>query len=278
MTKRHFTIYCDESVEKGEFYSDFYGGALVDTSRVEAVTAILREKATALNFYSEIKWTKVSERYLPKYIDLMDTFFSLISHGEVKIRIMYRQSAIQAASLTEYSKQHGYFLLYYQFIKHAFGLQYAPPPDGHTHLKMLFDELPDRKEKADLFKEKILDLQNTTDFQANQVSINKRDIGEVDSKDHIILQSLDVVLGSMAFRLNDKHKFIPPGQSRRGKKTIAKEKLYKHINTHIRSIYPGFNIGSSTGRGAEPANVFNHPYRHWSFKPKDFTIDESRFK
>ena len=72
-------------------------------------------------------------------------------------------------------------------------------------------------------------------------------IAEVDSHEHSILQAVDVVLGSMQFRLNDFHRAKPPGQARRGKKTIAKEKLYKRISQRIRSIYPNFNIGISTG-------------------------------
>ena len=39
------------------------------------------------------------------------------------------------------------------------------------------------------------------------------------------MQCLDIVLGAMAFRLNDMHKEKRPDTNRRGKRTIAKEKL-----------------------------------------------------
>ncbi len=88
---------------------------------------------------------------------------------------------------------------------------------------------------------------------------------------------LDVVLGSMCFRLNDKHKEIPPGKKRRGKRTIAKEKLYKHINGKIRKIRTGFNAGVNTGIIKEE-DRWSHPYRHWNFKPKEHEIDINLFK
>ena len=77
----------------------------------------------------------------------------------------------------------------------------------------------------------------------------------------------------MQFRLNDKHKEKPPGKSQRGKRTIAKERLYKHINARVREVYPNFNIGVSTSVNGELSNRWEHPYRHWLFVPADSTLD-----
>ena len=89
---------------------------------------------------------------------------------------------------------------------------------------------------------------------------------------------MDIVLGSMAFRLNNKHKEKIPGSLRRGSKTIAKEKLYKHILSHIRSLeHPRFNIGITTG--CETPDVkWSESYRHWNFKPSEFTEDRNKYK
>lgn len=278
MSDNHLTIYCDESIETGRHYSDFYGGLLIQTSEVQRISNELQAFAQSINLTGEIKWSKVSARYLDKYIQFIDFLWPYLESEEIKIRIMFRQSAIQATGLSDYSRHHGYFLLYYQFIKHAFGLAYAPPPDGPTRLRLFFDELPDRRSKADLFKNHILSLPTLKDFKSNQILLDRRDIGEINSKKHILLQSLDVILGAMAFRLNDMHLIKPPGAYRRGKKTIAKEKLYKHINKKIRSIYPGFNIGISTGKRGRVEHIYYDAYRHWRFVPKEFTIDETKFK
>ena len=71
----------------------------------------------------------------------------------------------------------------------------------------------------------------------------------------------------MAFRLNNLHKEIPIGEKRRGKRTIAKEKLYKFIHKKICEIRPNFNIGITTGIDGDIYNRFLHPYRHWLFIP-----------
>lgn len=108
--------------------------------------------------------------------------------------------------------------------------------------------------------------------------MNRQQIAEVNSKDHVLMQCLDVVLGAMAFRLNNKHLAKPPGALRRGKRTIAKEKLYKHISTRIRQIYPNFNVGESTGLQGNAANRWKHPYRHWKLIPKNHQRDVTKSK
>ncbi len=80
----------------------------------------------------------------------------------------------------------------------------------------------------------------------------------------------------MAFRLNDLHKAIPPGQKKRGKRTITKEKLYKHILGRVRALHPHFNIGITTGGGLE--GTWSKPYRHWAFVPSDHDYDKSLTK
>ena len=56
------------------------------------------------------------------------------------------------------------------------------------------------------------------------------------------------------------------------------EKLYKHISTRIRQIYPNFNIGESTGKQRDWANAWKHPYRHWNLIPKDHKRDKTKAK
>jgi len=51
-----YIIYCDESAGKGAHFSDFYGGALVQSTHLNEVVSTLRAKKAALNFNGEVKW------------------------------------------------------------------------------------------------------------------------------------------------------------------------------------------------------------------------------
>jgi len=115
-----------------------------------------------------------------------------------------------------------------------------------------------------------MEMPLSSDFYKSSVRIRKGDIAEICSHEHVLLQCLDVVLGAMFFRLNNLHKAMPEGKKRRGKRTIAKEKLYKHMLEQINDIFPNFNIGESTGDRGEtyPEFYWKHPYRHWKFTPK----------
>ncbi len=270
-----YIIYCDESVSKGKFYSDFYGGALVRSQDFIPINEALKAKKDELHFKGEIKWTKVSEQYLGKYKEIISFFFNYIKEDKIKIRIMFRHNA-QVPILKEGDKKSGYEKLYYQFIKHAFGLRYSAKKE-ETYLRLYFDILPINKFKKEVFINNIYALQSFIPFQEGNIKIRRSDIAEVQSHDHAILQCMDIILGAMSFRLNDQHKVKPEGLRIRGKKTIAKEILYKHINAHIREIYPGFNIGITTSK-IPPIKIWELPYRHWKFTPREFVLDESKYK
>lgn len=113
-------------------------------------------------------------------------------------------------------------------------------------------------------------------YKAN-IHIRESDICEIDSSEHLMLQFMDLILGSICFRLNNKHKIKDGTTNRRGKRTIVKEKLYKYINSKIRELHPGFNIGESTGI-SQIEERWTLPYSHWSFKPSNYVRDTSKAK
>lgn len=275
-TSKEYFLWCDESDLKGKYYSNFYGGVLVSSVHLKEVHTRLLHICNKLRLKDEIKWHKVSSHYVGKYQSLMDVFFTLLKENKVKVRIMFRQNAFVATHLLQTHKDEEFFILYYQFIKHAFGFAHSKN-EGDTFVRIYFDYLPDTVARRQVFKEYIRGLQSNREFQLAGIKIRKQDIAEVDSKRHLLLQMIDVVLGSICFRLNDKHKEIPEGKKRRGKRTIAKEKLYRYINKKIREIRPNFNVGANTGI-SKITDYWQHSYRHWNFKPANFKIDETLFK
>jgi len=275
--KKQYLIYADESHRKGKYFSNFYGGALVDYTKIEKLNEKLNSKKLELGLGQEVKWTKVTEQYLDKYLDLIEYFFEFVKRNEIKIRIMFRQNALVPQNLSREQEEKEYFLLYYQFIKHAFGIDYCNPSEKDSvSLKLYFDKLPDTKKKNKEFKGYIYALNDF--FCVNNIHIYNEDIAEVDSKNHVILQCMDIILGAMNFKLNNMDKEKIPGSNRRGKRTIAKEKLYKNILKNIKEIYPNFNIGMSTSIRNEYSNHWKDPYRHWCFKSKNSVFDSTLTK
>lgn len=270
--EKEYILFCDESDRRGIYYSNFYGGVMVGASQYQRITIRLNKRKTELNLYGEVKWQKVTAQYLDKYKALMETFFEEIRQGHLRTRIMFRQNANQPKGLEARQIELEYFMLYYQFIKHAYGLRHAPNP---VRLRLYFDTFPDTREKATQFKGYLLGLTKTSSWQ--KTDIRHEDITEIRSSEHVLLQCLDVVLGSMSFRLNDKHKAKPAGARRRGKRTIAKEKVYKAILAEIRHIRPGFNIGMST-KVEHYSQRWSEPCSHWNFVPSSSEFDNQLTK
>lgn len=273
-----YVIYADESVSDGEYFSNFYGGCLVESRELAHVVRVLNERKATLNLHGEVKWQKVTASYLAKYEDLVAAFFGLMAAGRVKMRVMFTQNRNVPVRLTASQRENAYFLLYYQFVKHAFGLAHADHGLPLVRTRIYLDELPDTFEKRARFRAYLAALTKSPEFRTARVIIDSQQIAEVDSHDHVLLQCTDIVLGAMQFRLNNLHERKPPGANRRGSRTIAKEKLYKAILGHVRALHPNFNIGISTGTRGDRTNRWRDPYRHWLFVPSEHEIDESKVK
>jgi Protein of unknown function (DUF3800) len=274
-----YIIYADESDEEGPYFSNFYGGLLVRSPHLPYVLEQLRKTKTELHLHGRAKWQKVTAQYLDKYLALMEAFFDLVDADLVKVRVMFQHRTHVAVGLTDEQKRTTYHLLYYQFLKHAFGLQHAADPRGHSvAVRFYLDQRGGTDEKRAQFRSYIAALGNQPQFRAAKILFPADQITEVALADHDLLQCLDVVLGAMQFRLNDRHKAKPSGAKRRAARTVAKEKLYKAILARVRTIHPGFNIGITTGTKGDRANRWKQAYRHWDFTPSESRYDPTRVK
>ncbi|HVR38731.1 MAG TPA: hypothetical protein VMU84_06520, partial [Thermoanaerobaculia bacterium] len=155
---REYIIYTDESIKSGPLYGNFYGGALLRSNDIDRVNAELRDIATAAHLTGEIKWQKVTAQYLSKYQLMMNAFFDLVRGNCIKVRVMFTQTRNVATGLETYHREHSYHILYYQFLKHAFGLRYANPGGSPIRLRIYVDQLPDTTDKNALFKAFVVGL------------------------------------------------------------------------------------------------------------------------
>jgi len=279
MAKRHYIIYSDESDRKGKYFSNFFGGVLMKAEDREEIEALLTAKKIELNLNSEVKWERITKNYLDKYKEFISYYFTFVSTSRLRVRIMFTQNRHVPKNLTKEQIDEQYLRLYYQFYKHAFGVKYCNPNSlDRVYFHIAPDQLPESRAKVDNFKARVSNIPNARDMQGTNVFIPRRHINDIDSSQHAILQGLDIILGAMCSQLNGKLYVKPQGATRRGKRTIAKEKVYRHINSEIQAIRPRFNVGVNTGSPSGPRDRWADPYRHWLFKPSDHDVDTTLVK
>lgn len=261
-----YYIYCDESDKKGINYSDFFGGALVKQSHVLAIEKEIADFKAKHSYKGELKWNKIKIHHKKIYTEFVELIFQIIKKYDIKVRIFFRQNInLPSYDLTENHKKKTYFYLYNQFLKHHFGLQIINKEI--TRIQIYADDIPDKKgDSIEEFKRWVCKA-----FNDQGIVLKDEDISEVESSKHGILQIVDVLLGAIQFKLNDKDKFrIKPREI--PTKTKLKTEVYQLINKEIRKLepqdrYKNFNIGVNTARLNE-RDVLDLPWRHWNFKPK----------
>lgn len=275
---KRYIIFCDESDDRGRYFSNFYGGVLIEASKQQAIEDELQAHKDRLNiFLGEMKWERITGPYAEKYIEFVNAVFDIVDRGDMKMRMMFTQNR-HIPILREYQIGNDYFMLYYQFIKHAFGLEYAVPEGGTASAAVLLDDVPHSAEKFHQFKEYLSSLSTFPRWSRAGFSIDYSDIADVNSKKHNILQALDVVLGGVQSRLNEKHTRPHPPAKRRSKRARAKGLVYDAIRARIQKGYPNFNVGVSTATIEGMHQRFMHPYRHWLFVPNNARLDQSLTK
>lgn len=276
MSDKHYIIYADESDKKGAFFSNFFGGVLLAASDREQISTELNAVKAELGLLHEVKWQYVDQSCVDRYITFIQRYFTYVAASRLKVRVLFTQNMRVPTNLEQRHREDQYFLLYYQFVKHAFGLRYSDHgPFQDVFISILADKIPDTRERVERFKDYLCRIPSSRAFESAHVYIPRSGIADVDSKEHVILQGLDLILGAMCSKLNDKLRAVPPGKRRRGKRTVAKEALYKAINAEIRKIYPNFNVGVGTACHYGPSDRWTQPYRHWLFMPTKHVIDRS---
>jgi hypothetical protein len=272
-----YYIWTDESDATGKYYANFYGGILIRSKHYEDVQQRLLAVVKEVGLENEeIKWQKVNEYTEKRYERIMDVLFALLGEDKAKIRIFFRHRQFEPIGLTNEQRRKEYPKLYYQFIKNDFGLTHHNQKGKSVRVRLLIDDMPLKGPDRDEFLKAIYHLNELKTFQNAGVVIGDGDVAEVNSKKHLPLQVMDVVLGAMCFRLNDKHKERGI-DGKRAKRNIVKEKLYKYIRTKIWELHPGFNIGVTTPI-TKMSDLWERPYLHWNFVPKNFTKNEEMTK
>lgn len=235
MTNKYLIV-CDESSKKGKNHSYFYGGAMLLESKYDQISSILDDYKIKLGF-NELKRIKITEKNYKDYISMLSLFFVFVKSGDIKLRIMFSPND-QLLRLSK-SENFSYTKFYHTFIKNAFNIFYAGKDIG---LRLIFDDLPETREQCDKFKQCLMgSINKNKKYYKNRVCLKQSQIEEVDSRKHIILQLVDVVVGVIEFYLNTDLTEI-----RQSKRANAKYKVFKYIFSQIKEIKPDFEICKTT--------------------------------
>lgn len=89
---------------------------------------------------------------------------------------------------------------YQRMITHFFDELRAGHVRMRTRLRLFFDQFPHTREQVAQFKGFIAGLPVSKELRHKNLKIDSSHITEVDSKEHVLLQCVDIVLGAMAFR------------------------------------------------------------------------------
>jgi hypothetical protein len=260
---RTFRIYSDESRHKNERFL-LLGGVWVEEKNVKIVeNAVkeLRKKYSYINdegksmaFFGEFKWTKVSDKYLPVYREVVNFFFDFIDKDIFRCCIMLVDT--QNPVVLEYSniKKEGYFKFLYQLYFHNSKIPgiYKIYPDSITNPtqdKVDFNTL-DKCLNSAFFK-KFAQLINPDEHPGLQCYVNN--ITSVNSKYCEFIQLLDVVMGAIGYFQN--RLFIAANAKQ------SKKKLMKHVVDKL--IYSGSIMYSGKKFFVARSTKFNI----WIFKP-----------
>ena len=217
-------VYCDESRQdllassKSVTENNRYcciGGLMLPVENRE----IVKQKINALKIrhsvFGEIKWSTVSTNKLQFYLDLVDLFFST---SELSFRtVVIDATHVHNDLFNNGDQELGYYKFYYQLLYHwiSCDCQYRIFTDQKTN--------GDKQRLKELRR-----ILNTSCYPSTPVG----SIQAIDSKESLILQLENVIMGSVAYRFN-----YPSGGSSFAKNKIV-EAVENHLCHRIHATYP----------------------------------------
>jgi hypothetical protein len=255
-------IYSDESRHRNEKFL-LLGSIWIDEKNVIDVKNLiesLRKKygytnseGKEVDFLGEFKWSKVSDKYLNVYQDLVDIFFDCIDKDIFRSCIMLVDTQDPEIISQNNIKKEGFIKLLYQLYLHNSHIPatYKIYPDSITNpqhqidLNTLYESLNNALRKK--FSLKV----NPEYLQQRYVN----NITPVDSKKVVFIQLIDIIMGGIGYYQNGFFDKVNAKQS--------KVKLMKYILDKI--VF----AGTFQFTGKKYIIVKSTKFNIWLFRPKN---------
>lgn len=255
-------IYSDESRHRNERFL-LLGGIWVDevnVAEVENSVKLLRKKygytnseGQEINFLGEFKWSKVSDKYLNLYQDLVDLFFDCIDEDIFRSCIMLVDTQDPVVIAHSNIKKEGFIKLLYQLYLHNSHIPalYKIYPDSITN--------PQQQISLNILQETLnTSLRKKFSLKVNPEQLQEKYVNNVtpiNSKYSIFIQLIDIIMGGIGYYQNSF--FDKPNVKQ------AKVVLMKYILDEI------VLSGSFKFTGKTYMVVKSTKFNIWLFRPKN---------
>jgi len=255
-------IYSDESRHRNERFL-LLGGIWIDETHIAGVEnsiKLLRKKygytdfeGQEIDFLGEFKWSKVSDKYLNLYKDLVDIFFECIGKDIFRSCIMLVDTKDPDIISHSNIKKEGFVKLLYQLYLHNSHIPalYKIYPDSITNpqhqidLNTLYNSLNNA-----LYRKFALKV-NPENLQ--QIYLNN--ITPVNSKKVIFIQLIDIIMGGIGYYQNG---FFDKPNAKKAKVVLMKYILDKIVFS-----------GTFKFTGKTYLIVKSTKFNIWLFRPKN---------
>lgn len=271
-----YQIFADEAwthQQPQNRYHTFFGGIFGRESSTDILSAeLLKIRAESKFKNQEVKWSTLSVANFDYYKKLVDCIFRHISNKKIKYRQMFLDRSFHYDGENGLSELDVQYKLYYQFIKHSFGIQHLPNDDIEILIRL--DGHSSQKHKDNL--QRFVQIEIPNKIGRDNISLN---VTYIDSRKHINLQVCDVLMGSAGYYGNKYHKRRENNKRGMTEKQRIKYEFAKYIYDQLRITdandrgSKAFNWFESTGIDGDSRNTLNHNIRIWKFIPKTYIIN-----
>ena len=277
-----YEIFADEAWTQNSIplrrYWCFLGGIFGEQAELDRLDKILKAVKAKHGNHSEAKWGKITADRLPCFMEMVDCFARFVTEHNIKYRqLFYDRSYVHADTYqTAPGNLYGLevqFKLYYQFIKHSFGLQHLPLQKDGAIVYLRLDDHSNQKHKDNLvrFVQDLPRIFNRPDLKFKVSFINSAMTERI--------QICDLLMGAAGSHGNKMQSIRENGRRGMSPKQKVRESFCTHVYNHLRAISCGergtraFNWFETTGR-INVEDSFNHKIRIWKFIPKIYYKDK----
>lgn len=280
-----YEIYADEAWTHSSLplqrYHCFFGGIFGSQSLLGRLeTELIKIKKVNNLANSEVKWSALKAAKLVFYKKLIDCFFYHLDTEDLTYRQMFRDRSFIfcdefgdiSSEKTELDVQ---FMLFYQFIKHSFGIQFLPQVNDVKYEVLVRLDGHSSQRHKDQLEQYINNL--SKHWSRNDINIKA---SFIDSKSSNVLQLCDVIMGAAGSYGNKQHKLRKNGQRGMTKAQHARYELSKYIYNKIKVLdakhrgSKAFNWFESTGMQGSPESKLHHKLRIWKYIPEYYLLNK----